>query len=222
MLGRQVLVDDLVREVIKDRSYFQKSGGGVTLSGGEPALQADFCSDLMARFHAAGIQTALDTCGMVSHKNLAKILPHTDLLLYDLKEIDPARHTAFTGQSNTIVLENLLFVREYIRERAPEMRLWVRTPLIPGATATQTNLAGISAFLAEHLEDFIERWELCAFNNLCRDKYRRLGKIWEYESTPLLTCDELSQLENWAKQSGFPADRIIATGATQAPYIQDN
>lgn len=222
MLGVQVSVDNLFNEVIKDRSYFQKSGGGVTLSGGEPALQADFCAALMARLQAAGIQTALDTCGMVSHKSLEKILPHTDLLLFDLKEIDPVRHTAFTGQSNTVIFENLLFVRDYIRQRAPEMRLWVRTPLIPGATATQANLAGISAFLTQHLVDLIERWELCAFNNLCRDKYRRLGIAWEYETTPLLTRAELDQLENWARHSAFPAERIFATGATQTPPVRDD
>jgi pyruvate formate lyase activating enzyme len=222
LLGTQASVDHLYTELIKDRSFFQKSGGGVTLSGGEPALQADFCAALLARLQAAGIHTALDTCGMVSHKNLAKILPYTDLILYDLKEIDPARHTAFTGQSNAIVFENLLLVRDYIREQAPEMRLWVRTPLIPGATATHENLVGIGAYLAEHLESVIERWELCAFNNLCRDKYRRLSLHWEYETTPLLSRDELSQLENWARHSGFPAERISATGATRTPYFQED
>jgi pyruvate formate lyase activating enzyme len=206
-------VDELYAEIIKDHSYYQKSGGGVTLSG-EACLTGGFCADLMRRLQAAGIHTALDTCGMVSRKNLTKVLPHTDLILYDIKEIDPLRHIAFTGQSNAIIFENLKFVGGTIRELASKRRLWVRTPLIPGATATQANLAGIGAFLADHLEDVVERWELCAFNNLCRDKYRRLGMIWEYETTPLLTYDELCQLENWAKQSGFPVDRIVATGAT--------
>ena len=222
MLGVQATVDELYAEIIKDRSYYQKSGGGVTFSGGEPALQADFCAALMRRLQAAGIHTALDTCGMVSRKNLAKILPHIDLILYDIKEIDPLRHTAFTGQSNVIVFENLLFVGDTIRELASQARLWVRTPLIPGATTSQANLTGIGAYLADHLEDVVERWELCAFNSLCRDKYRRLGMAWEYETTPLLTREELSQLENWAKQSGFPVERIIATGATLTPPIQDD
>jgi len=222
MLGVQASVDKLYAEIIKDRSYYQKSGGGVTLSGGEPALQADFCAALMMRLQAAGIHTALDTCGMVSRKNLEKILPHTDLILYDVKEIDPLRHVAFTGQSNAIVFENLKFVGETIRDVVPQKCLWVRTPLIPGATATQENLAGIGAYLVEHLEDVVERWELCSFNNLCRDKYRRLGMNWEYSATPLLTCEELSQMEYWAKQSVFPAERIIATGATQLLPIADD
>ena len=222
MLGVQASVDELYAEIIKDRSYYQKSGGGVTLSGGEPALQADFCADLMERLQAAEIHTALDTCGMVSRKNLAKILPHADLILYDIKEIDSLKHTAFTGQSNEIVLENLLFIGEAIRNTNPGLHLWVRTPLIPGATASLANLAGIGAYLADHLEDVVERWELCSFNNLCRDKYRRLGMNWEYAATPLLTCEELSQMEYWAKQSVFPAERIIATGATQLLPIADD
>ena len=222
MLGVQASVDELYAEIIKDRSYYQKSGGGVTLSGGEPALQADFCADLMERLQAAEIHTALDTCGMVSRKNLAKILPHADLILYDIKEIDSLKHTAFTGQYNEIVLENLLFIGEAIRNTNPGLHLWVRTPLIPGATASLANLAGIGAYLADHLEDVVERWELCSFNNLCRDKYRRLGMNWEYAATPLLTCEELSQMEYWAKQSVFPAERIIATGATQLLPIADD
>jgi pyruvate formate lyase activating enzyme len=176
----------------------------------------------MGRLQEAGIHTALDTCGMVSRKNLAKILPHTDLILFDIKEIDPLKHAEFTGRSNKVVFENLQFIAETIRNTSPHMRLWVRTPLIPGATATQENLARIGAYLAERLEDVIERWELCAFNNLCRDKYRRLGMVWEYASTPLLTRDELNHFEGWAKQSGFPAERIVATGATQTLHSQRN
>jgi pyruvate formate lyase activating enzyme len=210
-------VDDLFEELIKDLSYFQTSGGGVTLSGGEPAIQADFCAALMARLQEVGIQTALDTCGMTSLKSLEKILPHADIVLYDLKEIDPARHIEFTGQSNQVILKNLHLVRDYIQEHAPEIRLWVRTPLIPDATATRQNLAGISAYLDEHLDGIVERWELCAFNNLCRDKYRRLGMDWDYKTTPLLSQEELDHLEGWAKDSGLLAERVIATGATQVP-----
>ena len=215
LLGTLATVDDLYTELIKDRSFFQASQGGVTLSGGEPALQADFCAALMARLQKAGVHTALDTCGMTSWRNLEEILPYANMVLYDLKEIDPDKHKAFTGQSNEVVLDNLLAVRDFIRNQAPEMRLWVRTPLIPGATASQANLEGIGRFLAENLVELVERWELCAFNNLCRDKYRRLGMDWAYSQTALLTQDELDQLEYWACSSGFPTENIVATGATK-------
>ncbi len=215
MLGVRVPAETLFAELIKDASYYQKSGGGVTLSGGEPTLQADFCVELLARLREAGIPTALDTCGLASQASLEKILPLADLILFDVKEINPEKHKAFTGQSNEIILRNLLTVRDFIRQRSPTTRLWVRTPLIPGATAARENLTGIGAYLAEHLNGTVERWELCAFNNLCRDKYRRLGMAWEYDHTPLLTQAELDQLEAWAKQSGFPPERVFATGATR-------
>jgi pyruvate formate lyase activating enzyme len=216
LLGKRANLDELLGELLKDRSFYQKSGGGVTLSGGEPALQPDFCAALLARLQAAGIHTALDTCGMASQQSLEKLLPNADLILFDLKEIDPLRHLAFTGQSNEIILKNLLWAGDWIAAQAPGMRLWVRTPLIPDATATQANLAGIGAFLAANLAEVVERWELCAFNNLCREKYRRLGLAWEYAQTPLLTQIELDQLVVWAKASGFPPERIIASGAVQA------
>jgi len=215
MLGKRVSVDELLSELVKDQSYYQQSRGGVTLSGGEPTLQADFCAALMADLQDVGIHTALDTCGMTSRANLEKNLPHTDLVLYDLKEINPGRHITFTGQSNRVILENLTAVRDYIETESPHTRLWVRTPLIPGATATQENLAGIGAYLADQLGDLIERWELTAFNNLCRDKYRRLGMTWAYEDTPLLEKSEIDQFESWAKTAGLPPDRVTATGAAR-------
>jgi len=215
MLGTLIDAENLYAELIKDQSFFLASGGGVTLSGGEPALQADFCAALAARLKNTGIHVAVDTCGMTSWHNLKKILPSIDLVLYDLKEIDPDKHKVFTGQSNETILRNLLAIREYIETQKPGMRLWVRTPMIPGATDTQENLLGLGNFMARHLNSTVERWELCAFNNLCQDKYRRLGLDWTYSQTPLLSQDELDQLESWARKSNFPGEKIVATGATR-------
>jgi pyruvate formate lyase activating enzyme len=216
LLGTRVTIDELVSEVCKDRTFFETSGGGVTVSGGEPTMQPDFVAAFLARLREDGISTALDTCGLASRTSLERILPHVDLVLFDLKEIDPEKHQAFTGQRNEGILEALLFVRDYLIEKAPATRLWIRTPLIPGATASRENLLGLGAFLAENLQRHIERWELCTFNNLCRDKYRRLGQSWRFASTPLLTAKHLSALEAMAKQSGIDPDLVVATGATQA------
>jgi pyruvate formate lyase activating enzyme len=215
LLGRRVSATDLFAELAKDSAYYQHSGGGVTLSGGEPALQPDFCGLLMARLQASGIHTAIDTCGMTSWTNLEKILPHTNLVLYDLKEIDPDRHKDFTGYSNQVVLSNLLRLCEFIKNREAKIHLWIRTPLIPGATATKENITGIGAYLASQLNGYIERWELPAFNNLCRDKYRRLGMDWDFENTPLLSHDEMSECEVWAKEAGLPPESVMVTGAAR-------
>lgn len=212
LLGTRVGIDELVSELVKDRVYYAKSGGGVTLSGGEPLMQPDFVAALLARLQAAGVHTALDTCGAGAPESLALVLPHTDLVLFDLKEIEPGRHAALTGQDNRRILRNLLSICDGLSDR--EQTLWIRTPLIPGATATLENIGGIGAFLAENLDGVVARWELCAFNNLCRDKYRRLGMDWQYAAVPLLSPDDLLMYENAARRSGVDPSIVVATGAT--------
>ena len=215
LLGTLVTVEELVHEVKKDRTFFATSGGGVTASGGEPAMQPEFVAAFLARLQEAGIPTALDTCGLASRQALARILPHADLVMFDLKEIDAERHRAFTGQGNERILESLRFVAGTIDKQVPRARFWIRTPLIPGATATPENLAGLGAFIAQNLNGLVERWELCAFNNLCRDKYRRLGLTWRFDDTPLLTWQELDAFEAYAKGSGVDPGIVVATGATR-------
>lgn len=212
-LGQQYELDALVCELLKDRAYFDTSGGGVTASGGEPTLQAGFISALFERLKLAGVHTALDTCGLCSQAAVEKILPHTDLVLFDLKEMDSVRHRQYTGSDNTRILENLHWVSQYCDLHGRE--LWVRTPLIPGATAREKNIAAAGAFLAK-LPGKVTRWELCAFNNLCRDKYRRLNMEWEYAETALLTQPELDAFAATACASGVDPDIVHAIGAVRA------
>jgi pyruvate formate lyase activating enzyme len=215
LLGRTVSVDGLVAELVRDRAYYEPSGGGVTISGGEPLMQPSFVAALASQLRAAGVQTALDTCGFCSVTRLLRLLDSIDVLLFDLKEIDRKKHQMWTGQSNERVLGNLREVGRYVAEGRSEMRVWIRTPLIPGATATRENLTGIGAFIDRNLDGMVERWELCAFNNLCRDKYARLGRAWEYADTPLLADDELQRLASYASESGVDPNIVFATGATR-------
>lgn len=212
LLGRKITVDALIDDLVKDRVFFEKSGGGVTLSGGEPLMQADFSAALLQTIKEVGMNTAIDICGACSANSLDEVLPYADIILFDLKEIDSEKHYAFTGRHNQRILENLIYIREYILSRAPEKVLWIRTPLIPAATATSDNIIGIGAFIAKNLEGIAQRWELLAFNNLCRDKYRRLGINWQYAATPIMTKDIVSELEQCAKQSGVNPDIVFATG----------
>ena len=192
----------------------EKSGGGVTLSGGEPTFQPDFAEGLLRGLKDQDISTALDTCGLTSQGTLERLLPHTDLVLFDLKLLDDARHRKWTGQSNKRILQNLLYVRDYIQGQTRPIDLWVRTPLIPGATDSDENLLGIGRYLAVHLDGTVSRWELCAFNNLCRDQYARLGLEWAYAGTPLMTADELANCERVAKSASRQTEIVLATGAT--------
>ncbi len=216
-LGELVPLDDLVQELLKDRAYFSASGGGVTASGGEPTLQAGFVAQLFACLQAEGIHTALDTCGACPPGALDEILPHTDLVLYDLKLMNTALHRQVTGQGNARTLDNLLWIAEGIRAGRTRARLWIRTPLIPGITDDADNLQAIGVFIDQNLAGAAERWELCAFNNLCTDKYRRLDMPWRFEDTPLMSQTLLDRCEALARASAARWDpaRIVVTGAAK-------
>jgi pyruvate formate lyase activating enzyme len=221
MLGTDMQWDKLLAELHKDRAYYEKSGGGVTLSGGEPGFQPEFVEALLTALKKEGISTALDTCGLYSPETLYRLLPYADLLLYDVKLFDPAAHKEYTGVSNELILENLRRIGDYIGS-GQKLRLWIRTPLIPGATDSDENLTAIGRFLVETLGEKIERWELCAFNNLCRDKYGRLGINWKYASMPLLTAADLARCEQAARSAGLPPERIHATGVTRSGEKAEN
>jgi pyruvate formate lyase activating enzyme len=216
MLGRTVTVEEVLHEVLKDRAYYEKSGGGVTLSGGEPVFQPEFAEALLRGLKEQGISTALDTCGLTSTPMLERLLPYTDLVLFDLKLLDPIQHHFFTGVSNAQILENLNHIRDTIRTQGHPGGLWIRTPLIPCATDSDDNLSAIGHYLADRLDGMLSRWELCAFNNLCRDQYTRLGLEWAYAQTPLMSRDELSRCERTARASGLRPELVFATGATRA------
>ncbi len=215
LLGRRIGIEALVAELLKDRVYYEQSGGGVTFSGGEPLMQPGFTAAVFSRLQAAGIHTALDTCGLASDEALNRVLPYADLVLFDIKLIDPEKHRLYTGQSNEIILRNLLTIRDRMLAGELPRHLWIRTPLIPDATATYDNLTGIGQFIAEHLADVVERWELCAFNNLCRDQYKRLGIEWHYAGTPLMSRAELAQMADYARSSGVNPALVFPTGAAR-------
>jgi pyruvate formate lyase activating enzyme len=215
MLGRDVSVEELVAELIKDRAFYEKSGGGVTLSGGEPTFQADFAEALLCSLKEQGISTALDTCGLASTRSLERLLAYTDLVLFDLKMLNPDLHRQFTGAGNQIILENLAYIKTYIQHQPRSVALWIRTPLIPGTTDGDENLIAIGEYLSKNLADSIQRWELCAFNNLCRDQYTRLGLEWRYANTPLMSHGEVRHCEQVARSVYTYPERVLASGATR-------
>jgi pyruvate formate lyase activating enzyme len=216
VLGQLWSVDALVRELARDRAYFESSGGGVSISGGEPTLQPRFVAGLLDRCRELGLHAALDTCGQCGQSQLLDLARRAHLLLYDLKTIDADAHRRFTGHSNRRILENLLAVRDLLASSVHPPELWIRTPLIPGATATEDNLRDIGRFLLDcGLQARVARWELCAFNNLCREQYRRLGRTWDFAEVELMAEDELRRCAEWARSSGVDPAVVVPSGATR-------
>lgn len=202
----------LVKEALKDRDYYQAFGGGVTVSGGEPLCQFERVAEFFKQLHEAGVHTALDTSGLAPAAAFAAVLPHTDHVLFDIKLLDPALHRTYTGHSNETILSNLMALADHIRNVNRGMKLWIRTPLIPGVTATPGNIVAISQFIRAHLQDVTERWELCAFNSACKSKYEKMGLPWVYAEKPLMPQQEIDAIKKAALSSGIPAGLVLVSG----------
>ncbi len=214
-LGKTWNSDALVAELARDRAYFSKSNGGVTISGGEATLQSQFVLSVLKGLKQMGIHTALDTCGQCAWDVLSKLLPYTDLILYDLKAIDSSNHKEFTSSSNDKILANLIHLSTWTPHNEG-VRLWVRTPIIPGATATNENMHGIGNFITENLKNTVSKWELCSFNNLCQDKYLRLGLKWPFRDQALISEKLMTALFETAKRSGVDPQIVVWSGSIKS------
>ena len=209
--GQAYDLESLLAEVLRDRTFYEQFGGGVTVSGGEPLLQAEFVEEFFRRLKEEKITTALDTCGCVPRKNLECVLPYTDYLLYDMKIFDPVLHREYTGRSNEQILENLIFAAEFMRRADHPMTLWIRTPLIYGATATQENIRAIGAFLREYAADVLERWEMPAFNGVCVSKYEKLEQKWDYDGMGAMSRSQIDPLRLAALEN-IPEEKVLVSG----------
>lgn len=212
MTARQYTVEKLLDELKRDELIYRKSGGGVTVSGGECLMQHGFLRALLKGLKAQGIHTALDTCGHVQWSAFESVLEDTDLVLYDIKLMDGREHRRFTGQGNERILSNLKNIARRIRLKETAAEIWIRTPLIPGATATEENISAIGQFIAAQLEGAVTRWELPAFNNSGVHKYRRLGLDWPYADKPPITKAQAAAFLKAAAASGLSQDQIAVTG----------
>ncbi len=189
MFGELWDLEDLYYEIQKDKVYYTQSKGGITVSGGEPTLQSEFVLQFLKECKENGISTALDTCGYASKNIYEKLLPYIDLILLDIKEINSEKHKKYTGVPNELILENAIWISNYVKKKG--IKLWIRTPIIPNYTATEENIKGIGEFIANKLHNIPERWDLLSFNNLCAAKYERLDMEWSLKDFPLITAEEM-------------------------------
>jgi pyruvate formate lyase activating enzyme len=205
LIGKSWTVDALVQEAARDTIFYEESGGGVTVSGGEPLMQAEFTIQFLAACQALGLHTALDTSAFAPRDKLEKALAHANMALVDMKNMDPAAHKDFTGVPLEPILDNLKLIGQWGRP------VWIRTPIIPGHTDSPDNIASIAAFISEHLPN-CERYDLLAFSNLCISKYQRLGMEFTFEQTPLLDPERFANLRETAIANGVK--NVITSGMT--------
>jgi len=167
LVGRDRPVDEVLEQVCRDRPFYEASGGGMTLSGGEPLLQIDFAEALLSGVKEAGISTAVETAGHVAFERLARVAPNTDLFLFDVKETDDAKHRQFTGVPNTAILSNLKELHE------TGANILVRMPVIPGLNDRQEHFEGV-AELVKPLSDLLGV-EVLPYHSLGIAKRDRFG-----------------------------------------------
>jgi pyruvate formate lyase activating enzyme len=194
-LSRTVEPATLVGELLHDRIFFDESGGGVTISGGEPLMQAAFVIEVLDLLHVEGVHTALDTCGYASWPELHETARRAALVLYDLKLIDDARHLAATGVSNRGILRNLQAlagVHENIR---------VRIPVIPGVNDDAANLAETAAFLRPL--PGIRRIELLPYHAAGEAKFARVGMHYSLHGTLSPDATRLETLAAGLRAAGL-------------------
>ncbi len=173
-VGRWYSVEELFYEVNIDKSFYDSTGGGVTLSGGEPTMQMEFISSFLQKLKSGGIHTAIETCGFFDYHHFQDmVLPYLDLIFFDLKLIDDDESSLYTGQSNVKILQN--FKRLVNDANIP---IIPRVPLIPDITATRENLAGIGEFLKKLK---VTDCALMPYNPLWHDKLGKLGVKTDYK-----------------------------------------
>lgn len=191
---QEMTADELVRKVARFRTYFDASGGGVTVSGGEPLMQAAFTAEFFQKCHDQGIRTCLDTAGF-GNGDYDSILSHTDLVLYDIKHYLPDKYMEITGQDIGVTLKFL----EAVQEKG--IPLWIRHVVVPGLTDGAEHIRG----LAEYIRGIrnVQRVELLPYHLLGVNKYRELGIPYRLDGVQAMdigTVDRLqTEVEKWLK-----------------------
>ena len=183
--GKELSVDELLPMLLEDKDFYDNSDGGITLSGGECLLQADFCRELLKQLKSYGINTAVDTCGYVSKESFDKVIPYTDTFLYDIKAIDEETHIKCTGHSNKLILDNLTYIDSCNKN------IEIRIPYVPGFNDGE--IEKISEFLNDMKN--VRRVRVLPYHNYAGSKYLALG-IDNYLPEKLPSDEEIAQAQN--------------------------
>jgi pyruvate formate lyase activating enzyme len=199
IVGREYSTDELMATIVRDRAFYESSGGGLTLSGGEPTAQPDFLGELLAASKAEGIATCIETAGAAAEAQLRRLLPLVDLFLFDWKDSDPARHERNTGIGLNGIRSNLEFL--YANGAA----IILRCPIIPGVNDTDEHFRAIVEMERGHAD--IIRTELMPYHDMGAYK---AGSIGSHRRPLVLRSVEKEASSEWlARISDLGGERIV-------------
>ncbi len=196
--GKEMTVEQILQEVSLDADFYKNSGGGLTLSGGEPLLNIEFITQLLSRAKQMGIHTCIETCGHARWEDIKKVAEFVDIFLWDIKETDDSLHKKYTGVSNKLILENLYKLNDL------GARIILRCPIIPGFNDREDHFAQI-ANLANQLSG-VEQIEIMPYHPLGKSKSEDIG-----ESYPLpdLTFPSKFQVDEWIKTISYKTNKKV-------------
>ncbi len=196
-IGRDVTVAEVMEEILKDRVYYRRSGGGITLSGGECLCQPQFAAALLRAAKEAGLTTAIESTAAAPIDTIRTLLPWLDHYLMDIKHIDPKKHAQFTGKENTLMLENAAILAKEAKH------LVIRVPVIPTFNDTKEEIAAIAAYVAEIMPK--GEIHLLPYHRLGQDKYAGLGRNYELAHLTPPTEEHMQELLSVALDFGLKA-----------------
>jgi pyruvate formate lyase activating enzyme len=202
MAGRLMSAAEVLAEIEKDIVFFDESGGGVTLTGGEPASQPRFAEAILAGCRERGIRTALETCGFAPAEAFARVSGAADLVLYDLKLMDTQQHAKYTGAPNELILSNLEALA------ATGKPVVVRYPMVPGINDAPQELQSLARFLRRI---GIVRVDVLPYHRIGLDKYKRLGLECPMDGAEAPTAERVKEVAGWLRREGLAA----AVGGSQ-------
>jgi pyruvate formate lyase activating enzyme len=199
--GKQMSTEEALCEVMKDKVFYETSGGGVTLSGGEPLYSFDFSLELLKLCKEKGLHTAIETCGFAPRDRVERIAEYVDLFLFDCKETDPVLHKSYTGVDNSLILSNLSLLDSLGKE------IVLRCPIIPGYNDRKDHLLGIAA-LAEKYRSVCSV-DVEPYHPLGESKSSKLGEEYALSGLPFA---EKSQAAEWIKIIGENTKKPVRLG----------
>jgi pyruvate formate lyase activating enzyme len=200
MVGEEMTLGQVLEEVEKDTLFYLNSGGGITLSGGEPTMQPEFSFEILNACKKRGIHTAIETCGYVKWDILDEMLRYLDLMYVDIKHMSPVKHKKYTTKSNRLILENV----RIIAEKYPAKTLIIRIPVVPGYNDSDENIASTAKFVCQLKGDY--KIELLSYHKLGIPKYEALLKKYSLMGLEPPSAYHLRALEKLVESYGVQAE----------------
>lgn len=202
VVGKAYTVAELVKEAEKDRMFYEESGGGITLSGGEVMIQdMDYLEEFCRRLYRKGYSINIDTCGYAPYENFQRLLPYIDTFLYDIKLMDAEEHKRFVGTDNRLILENLIRLSE------DGAAINIRIPVINGVNARPEFIEEVTHFLLEH-HIRVSAVNLLPYHNTGKSKYANLGRAYADELLRVPSAEQMEQLRQILIGKGFANTKI--------------